>query len=322
MNSHPYLQELVEFSESIEDRRAFHKACRPVFEKMRGDAEFFDHIVEQNLQDENFLNQAWSLYNIPYLYVGESSDFVLKYHIFVPLESKAAEIGAACIHHHTNYYLSSAAVYGPGYESFLFNKNPKVNEKTMEVDLKITKYFNQQELPISVVDSWEPHVLFNPTSLSATLALFSPDKKRSTDKLRHNPILKRMKKPLLSVIHSLNLQQSLGVSEQKTFQYYPGENAFMAIDEDEYFEPTRNAVGPEVDDYSVKTIMGFIQKMGYKNVDFLKKRIADPQLPATYRKYIQEILEGKEIGETFAKSSINIPKGKFTKADVLRLASE
>ncbi len=317
-----YFNEIKALSAKIPDRRAFHLACEPVFKKMRDDQSFFDQVVEQNLRDQNFLEQQWSLYNIPYLYIGETNDFILKYHLFVPLESKEKGIAAACIHHHTNYYLSSTAVYGPGYESFLFDRFPEVDEKTLEVDLKITKKFTQQDWPISRVDSWEPHLVFNPDSLSATLVMWTPDKKRKTDSLRHNPILKKLKKPLLSVIHSLNLQRGLGVSEKKTYQYYPGKDTFLAIDEDEYFEPTRKAIGPEVDDYSVKTIVGFIQRMNFKNDSFIDELLENPSLPKTYQKYLLMLRNGEPIGDTFAKSEINIPQKRFTKSDVLSLVAE
>ena len=322
MNQHPYFKEIEALSDQISDRREFHKACEPVFEKMRDDSSFFEAVVEQNLKDENFLNQKWSLYNIPYLYIGETSDFILKYHIFAPLKSGEKGVGAGCIHHHTNYILSSTAAYGPGYESFLFERYPKVEEENLNVDLKVTKHFTQQEWPISRVDSWEPHLVCNPESLSATLVMWTTDKKRSTDKLRHNPILKSMKKPLLSVIRGLNLQKRLGVSEKKTYQYYPSESAFMAIDEDEYFEPTRKAMGPEVDDYSVKTIVGLIQRMGYDNIGFIRGIIQKDSTPNTYRKYLQMLIDQETIGETYAKEEINIPQKRFTKEDVLSLVGE
>lgn len=322
MNNHPYFKEIESLSNKISDRRAFHAVCEPVFKKMRDDASFFEAVVKQNLSDDIFVNQAWSLYNIPSLYIGETKDFILKYHLFVPLASGEEGVGAACIHHHTNYYLSSTAVFGPGYESFLFSRFPEVDPKSMEVDLRITKKFTQAEWPISQVDSWEPHLVFNPKSLSATLVMWTPDKKRVTDKLRHHPLLKSLKKPLLSVIHGLNMQKSLGVSEKKTYQYYPGEHAFLAIDEDAYFEPTRKAVGPEVDDYSVKTIVGFIQRMGFKDKNFIEGLLKKDKLPQTYQKYLSMLLSEESIGDTYAKDKINIPKGRFTKEEVLRLAGQ
>ncbi len=322
MKDHPHFKRIMELSQAISDRRAFHKACEPVFLEMKDDKEFFKAVVRMNLRDQNFLDEAWSLYNIPYLYIGETPDFILKYHLFVPLESGEKDIGAACIHHHTNYYLSSTAVFGPGYESFLFKRFPEVDQKTMRVDLEITKKFKQEDWIVSNVDSWEPHLVFNPASLSATMVMWTPDKKRVTDNLRHNPLLKSLKKPLLSVIHMLNLQKNLGVSEKKTYQYYPGKDHFVAIDEDQYFEPTRNAVGPEVDDYSVKTIVGFIQRMGFDDQNFIDECLANPSLPETYVKYLSMLKAGEPIGDTYAKAKINIHQGSFTKQDVLSLAPE
>ena len=125
-----------------------------------------------------------------FLYVYENDDFYIKVHLFVPLKSYQPGIVASAIHHHNNYLLSSYAAFGSGYESMLFEKDLTINPNTKETTLKIRKHFTQQEFPLSLVDSWEPHVVINPTSLSATLVLWSPDKKRATDSLRSNPLLK------------------------------------------------------------------------------------------------------------------------------------
>lgn len=315
LDNHPYIQELLALNATHQDRKAFHEASVPLLKKMGDDKDFINQVIQRNFEDEGYLNQQWSLYNIPFFFAYETPDFNLKVHLFVPLESKASEIAASCVHHHNNYMLSTYAMHGSGYESYLFEKDFVLNEQDLTVDMKVSKHFHQKDWPVSFVDAWEPHLVFNPTKLSATLILWSPDKKRATDNLKHNPILKALKKPLRSIANALGLSSALGIAAQKTYQFYPEGTQLKAILEDEYFEPTRNAVGPDIDVYSIQTVFRFIQEGNYLDKDYLEKR--KTSLPTYYQPFIEMYLNGEEIPETFAKAKINIPKGTFNKQEVI-----
>ena len=315
LENHPYIKELLKLNSDCADRKAFHDACVPLLKKMGDDKSFVNLIIQRNFEDEGYLNQKWSLYNIPFFFVYENQDFNLKVHLFVPLESKKSEIAASCIHHHNNYMLSTYAMHGSGYESYLFDKKLNIHEDDLSVDLKIAKHFHQKDWPVSFVDAWEPHLVFNPTLLSATLILWSPDKRRATDNLKHNPILKMIKKPLRSIATALGFAKSLGIASQKTYQFYPEGKRIKAILEDDYFEPTRQAMGPDIDTYSIQTVFRYIQEGTYLDKDYLSKKRSD--LPAYYQPFIDMYLKGEEIPETFAKAKINIPQGAFNKDEVL-----
>ncbi len=318
IENHAYIQELLRLNNIHEDRKSFHDASNDVLHKMGTDQSFLDLVIQRNFLDKGYTEQEWSLYNIPFLYVHETADYNLKIHIFPALESKKEGIAASCIHHHNNYMLSTFAFHGSGYESFLFNKDYQFDEQKEEGVFKITKHFHQQDWPISFVDSWEPHLVFNPVKLSATLILWTPDKKRGTDALRQNPILKAFKKPLRNIINMLGLNANFGISAKKTFQFYPSNNQIKGILEDTYFEPTRKAKGKEVDIYSIQSVFKFIQEGQYLSKDFLEKN--RQHLPEYYQEFITAYLKDETIAETFAKPTINIPNRQFTKEEVLAAA--
>jgi hypothetical protein len=315
LESHPYIQELLSLDQKHKDRKAFHFAVQPLLKKMGDDKDFISQVVERNFRDKGYLEQKWSLYNIPFFYIYETADFNLKIHLFVPLASKEAEKAASCIHHHNNYMLSSYAMHGSGYESFLFEKEYDFDEQEKTANFKITKHFFQKDWPVSFVDAWEPHLVFNPTRLSATLILWSPDKKRVTDSLRQNPLLKSIKKPLRKIINLFGLSGNVGIASKTTYQYYPENGKIKGILEDEYFEPTRNATGKDVDVYSIQTVFRYLQETKTLNIDFLKK--IRTTLPDYYQPFVEQYIAGDEIPETFAKAQINIPAGGFTKEEVL-----
>jgi hypothetical protein len=158
----------------------------------------------------------------------------------------------------------------------------------------------------------------NPTSLSATLVLWSPDKKRVTDSLRSNSLLKAMKAPLRKLIYALGLDKKVGIAAKKTYQYYIKDNKFYGILEDDYFEPTRTQAGEKVNDYSIQTVFAFMQHMKFNDINFLKKLQANPDVPKYYHKWIDKLISGDLIQDTFAKEQINVPGGRMLVDDIIK----
>jgi len=317
MKTNSFILKILKLNQEFLDRKDFHAQAAKVLTEMAQDANFWSDVFKQNLTDKKYLQRKWSMYEIPFFYVYENDDFYVKVHLFVPLKSRATNIATSAIHHHNNYLLSTYAAFGSGYETMLFEKNISVNQETKEVNLKIRERFTQAERKLHLVDSWEPHVVVNPTSLSATLVLWTPDKKRNTDALRSNPILKFFKMPLRKIIYALGLDKKVGIAAKETYQFYTNNNKFIAIQEDDFFAPSRAEVGPQVDDYSVQTIFAFMQRMGFKDIEFLKQVKQSPATPQYFHKWIDKIINGEEIEDTYAKESINIPGGIMTIENIL-----
>jgi hypothetical protein len=317
MKNNSYIKQILELNESLIDRKEFHTAVGKLLPKMGSDKLFWNEVFKMNLSDKGYLSRQWTMYEIPFFYVYECDDFFLKVHLFCPLQSYEKNVLASTIHHHNNYMLTTFAAYGSGYETFLFEKNPITNEETKETKLKITMHFTQKDMPVHLIDAWEPHCVVNPETLSATLNFWSPDKKRTTDKLRGNPLLKFFKTPLRKVIYLLGLDKTVGIAAKNTYQWYPYNGKFIGVLEDDYFAPTRAESGAIVDDYSIQTVFYFLQKMGFDDFDFLKKMLTNPDVPPYYHKWINMFIEGKEISVTYAKATINVPNKTITVKEVI-----
>lgn len=318
LSNHPYIQQILELSQLHEDRKILHRKAGPVLQQMGNDAVFLKSVLQRNFNDEGYLNQRWSQYNIPFLYIYENEDLVLKIHFFASHPTHETGIAAHCIHHHNNYILTTAAILGSGYETMLFDK--QIETLGSKTALRINKHFTQKEFPVHTVDSWEPHIVYLPETYSATLQLWTPDKKRATDALRHNPLLKALKTPLRKAIQLFGMEKQFGISQAKTVQWYPDGDAFTAIEEDAYFAPTRSAVGPEIDSYSMQTICRFIQEKGLIDIEFLKELAQRSNTPAYYKPWLEKLIVGEMIPETFAKTEINIPMKGYSREDVMRAA--
>jgi hypothetical protein len=318
---HTYIQKILELNSKIQDRTELHKQAGVVLQAMGSDKDFLKLVVRRNFDDPGYLSQTWSQYNIPFLYIFENEDLVMKIHFFASHPSHGTGIAAHCIHHHDNYLLTTAAILGSGYETMLFDKKIDMDEKTLRTHMRIRNHFTQREYPVHTIESWEPHIVYLPETFSATLQLWTPDKKRVTDSLRQNWVLKALKSPLRKLIQMCGMEKTFGIAVAKTFQWYPNGDHFMAIDENEYFAPTKAMVGPEIDDYSIQTVCKFIQEMKLVEPEYLMEFTNRPTVPAYYKRWIEMLLTNQAIPETYAKEEINIPSKKYLREDVLNAAN-
>jgi hypothetical protein len=314
--NHPYIKEVELLNTTHEDRVAFHKAVEPVLMKMGQDEEFLKEVAKRNFTDKGFLDFEWSYYNIPFFYVYEKEDFVLKVHLFPAGPEGSQDVAAHCIHHHNNYILTTYAFYGSGYESMLFDKDVKIDEQTLKADMKISKHFHQKDWNPSRIDSWTPHLVFLPESLSATMVMWTPDKKRKTDGLRNNPILKPFKKELRHLIYRLGISDKLGISREKTYQFYVNQGEVHGIEEDEYFAPTRAAKGPDVREYCLQMLFSFIQRAEMMDAALIDSVLADSDLPEHYKPWLLKLKSGERIADVFHRTEINIPNKTYYRKDV------
>ncbi len=60
-----------------------------------------------------------------------------------------------------------------------------------------------------------------------------------------------------------------------------------------------------------------MQRMGFKDVEFLKQVKKSSDTPLYYHKWLDKLINGEEILDTYAKSTINIPSGIMTVEDIL-----
>ncbi|NND77797.1 MAG: hypothetical protein HKN39_06405 [Flavobacteriales bacterium] len=318
---HPLTNKVQALSDQIDDRKEFHSAAEGVLLEMAASPEFLDGVVQYNLDRPEFLEHNWSLYEIPCLWIADTGDFQMKFHVFLPMEKFEAGIAGSCIHHHNNYLLTTLAVCGSGYETFIFEKDGQFDPDKGDIELRVRENFVQKEGTMTLVDSWEPHVVFSPKEMTTTLTLWSPDAKRSTDKLRHNPVLKAFKKPLRFMIHAFGMDKKMGIASAKTYQFYEHDGKFEAIEEGEYFAPTKAAKGPEIDDDYVRTIFAFLKAMNYQNTEYLGELAEKDSTPAVWKKWALKYVVRDLILPATSSAEINIP-GKILRKESILKAQE
>lgn len=313
------ISDLRQLSDEVQDRRKFHEAAKPLLEAM-SEPDFIAYVFEKNLNDPKYLKRAWSTYEIPFLYIDETNHYYTKYHIFPPVESRDTEKAANIVHHHNNYLLTSFTVQGPGYHTMHFAKEIQELEGN-EVKLKLEKDFFHGNREFSLVDSYEPHIVFNMNKLTTTLVLWSPDQKHLTDGLRNHPLIKPFKKPIIATINALKLNRIVGVSDAKVYQWYVQDGKSYKILEEDYFGMYKAVLGPEIDEFFTQAVSLFVQQSRYNNQEFLQSKIDSDDTPDHWKKWLGYLIEGKTIPEVYGKEEINIPSKKITQSEVRKACS-
>ena len=202
----------------------------------------------------------------------------LKYHVFSPCCSEKKENAAYLIHHHGNYILSSFVFFGSGYKSIHFDKEILKNQDGT-FNLKVDKIISHINGNINIVPSWVPHLVSNVESTTATIVLWSEDKKSKTFNNATNEI--RM-------------------------NYFYENGRYYGVNEQEFlFEISKISDFEIESEKHIQAICNLMQQIGYSNNIFLKKIINNSNTPKSWVKYLKLLFLEKNIGPPIFNMKIN-----------------
>lgn len=268
------ISKIIQLFNKSEDSLGFHKDSRFILKEM-GTLDFVSEVFEANLLNTLFLKRKWTSFDIPHLTIYADDHIDLKYHIFLPPESGNTEKASYLIHHHMQYILSSYVFFGEGYHTIQFNKEiTKNSDRTF--NMNISKDFFHAKSEINTLDSWCPHVIFNVSTTTATLVLWS----------KENASL---------------------INENKRGNYFPNNGNFNRINEDEFVHEVKKCYD-ESSEVHVQAICYFMQEIGYKNYSFIKKILQSKDLPEIWEKWLSFLVSEELINQPYLNEEINVLK--------------
>ncbi len=276
LKNNTLISKIIQLFNKSEDSLGFHKDSRFILNEM-GTLDFVSEVFEANLLNTFFLKRKWTSFDIPHLTIYADDHIDLKYHIFLPPESGNTEKASYLIHHHMQYILSSYVFFGKGYHTIQFNKEiTKNSDRTF--NMNISKDFFHAKSEINTLDSWCPHVIFNVSTTTATLVLWS----KGNDSL---------------------------IDENKRGNYYPNNGNFNKINEDEFvLEVKKENCYDESSEVHVQAICYFMQEIGYKNYSFIKKILQSKDLPEYWEKWLSFLVSEELINQPYLNEEINVLK--------------
>ena len=230
-------------------------------------------MFEQNLKHHSFLNKQWTTYEIPQLTVYEDDEITIRYHFFLPVKNLNNDNAAYLIHHHGDNILSSHIFYGPGYQTIEFQKViSQLSDKSYK--LKISKDFFHANGATNLLEDYVPHLLFNVSKPTASIALWSNSNLNINEKLRLNYTLDKGK-----------------------FYGFTDSQFITEIEKDLRFEDNSEK--------HIQAICYFMQKLGYKNNFFINGLLQVGKLNVFWDKWLTKLKNDDQIKLPYFENSIN-----------------
>lgn len=308
-------QELTRIFSKAESKHQAHHLSRVVLEQVTREPKFLTAALEAHLKRPGSLNELH--YPSIALHVALTPNFTLVANCWIPHPSRTTDLSTKAIHHHGTMLLSSATIFGPGYEHWMF-KLPEELDSTRE--LYTTELIEAAAHPlhhVAFVDAYTAHLPLFPSDLTITLALWSSRNPTTwKDYIKRLSLLKGNEGVLRKWLVRAGLRKRFELKIPEYFDFYPVADGFRGMKERQEFER-----GPN-EDY-LYSLFHILQRTGNEHLADLIRRqrqpsVARPQLVATL---LDEVRTGHPIEGRLSACHLDVPHTAFTKADIQRSLS-
>jgi len=266
------INKLLSIKKDVGTNINFHKKAHKILPELDS-IKFISKVFEQNLKHHSFLNKQWTSCEIPQLTVYEDDEITIRYHFFLPVNNLNNDNAAYLIHHHGDNILSSHIFHGPGYQTIEFQKEI-LNFSDKSYMLKISKDFFHANGDTYLLKDYTPHLVFNVSKPTASIALWSNLNLNTNEKLRLNYTLEKGK-----------------------FYGFTDSQFITEVEKDLRFEYNSEK--------HIQAICYFMQKLGYKNNFFINGLLQVGKLNVFWDKWLTKLKNDDQIKLPYFENSIN-----------------
>ena len=223
-----YTAELLDIFRHAPEKHRAHQQSRQVLLDMAADPRCLRAAIAKELRRPGALNQRhYPSVSFP---IDSNPHFTLVANCFLPLPSGELDVTANSIHHHGHLLLTTATTFGPGYEHWRFT-NPRPIDRDRDI---FSMALIDREVHVSnhvaFVDSFMPHAVMYPPSLTVTLALWSSRYKVAWwDRLKRFPAVEAHRERLLKIVKRLRVTDRLHLNVDGYFDFYPVPEGFKGM---------------------------------------------------------------------------------------------
>jgi hypothetical protein len=309
--AHTYIQKIANVFKTTPDRYAAHKAIQPIMSEMVQNKEVLQDIIRKNLSDDSFIHKIRHYPTLSmHIYKDENTD--INAHIFMPLPDGNTDITFQSIHHHGNLLLTTAATFGVGYESILFKKGFTLDKNTHIAQMEIEKIYQFHQGSVEFVDVFQPHVVFFPKDISITYVVWSNKQAESNAQksLKQNSLLRKFKKPVKKILHTLGLSQKMGLNVVENYDFYPEGKVIKSLKDRIEFEHGDNQ-------NFLTNFFHVLQKTGFEDIAFLQKLLQKYPQHIVLKNLIQDFISQKPIPAPFYESHRNVKYVNLHRKDIM-----
>lgn len=309
-----YITSLTQLFKNNQPRIA-HARSKALLLEMAKDKTILLEIIDRNIKCESFFLQE-RINPVIAMTIIDNTFMTLIAHFWLPLPNRATNITHQSIHHHGTLLLTSAAPYGPGYESIIFKPEFTIDPQTESVSIEIEKEYENPLYNIEYIETNTPHVVFYPKELSVTYALWTYEKRSILNTLRKNKFLQKNKNWIL---RSLNYIKGAGatINVIEYFDFYPCNGQITAMKDRVNYPVASN-------ENFIHNIFYILQQVGYADFEGLKKIFTNypDKIKEQALQLIEQIESGIQLQDKFAPEHLNIEKINFSREELKEVASK
>lgn len=302
------LAELTRIFRAAPDKRSAHERSRPLLEALSAEPGFLRETLARHLKKPGALDSQ--NYPVVSIEIDTNPYFVLIANAWIPLPDHRTDLSTKAIHHHGSMLLSTANMFGPGYEHWVFTRPEKLDDARYR--MKVISTAQHALHTVAFVDAWVPHLPVYPAELTITLALWSSEHAISwKDRVKRLPFLKGNEKRLRHVASRLGLARALELKVVENFDYYPTGRGFRNIEDRLEF-----ALGPNED--HLHSLFHVIQKTGNDGLaPLIEQRLSEGLASAdTVRSLLSDLKSGRSIEGRLSDGHYTVPYANFSTRDI------
>jgi len=298
---------------SAASKHEAHRAAAPIMEQLTREPAFMTAVIAKYLTSQNSLERQ--NYPVVGMEIASNPWFGLVANCWIPLPGRETHISTKAIHHHGNMLLTTATLFGSGYEHWMFSLPKEVNAESGEHTMELLEAAPHPRHHVSFVDAWIAHTPFYPKELSITLALWS-NRFDTTwrDHLKRLPGVSANANMLRDLAVRAGLTKTLDLKIVSSYDFHPDGDRFLVMRERKEFQ-----LGPNED--HLKSVFHVIQRTGNQHLGRSVRRQIENGRAPTQRKFLESLLDDLErdrpIDGQLSEMHFGIPYANFTRDDVL-----
>jgi hypothetical protein len=302
MEQHPAIRAIVAAFQNTQDRYEAHRKLQPLIQELCDDRGFLFDGVRHYFSRPGALVRARRL-SLP---LFESGDISVALNLFAPFRDGAVDTAADNIHHHGWRVLTTGVICGQ-YHFVEFRRRSHESRIGDTVNLQIDKVSNHVRGSPRTIPSHTPHVVFRPTTLCCTLAVWSADRLLLSQAVKkHTASFPLLRRAAVRTAHFARLGGILGLNPIRSVYFRPERGRIVEA---------RNYTTPE--DGEPEDVLGCIfhlmQLLEFNDVAYLKKLASDS--PPAAAALIKRMLAGEQIRDIGVMGD---PRQRFSKTQILQ----
>lgn len=305
------VSELTGVFRSARSMHEAHAAAATVMEQLSRQPAFLAAVLERYLSLPASLDRKnYPVVGVP---IALNPWFSLVANCWIPLPGRETHIATKAIHHHGNLLLTTATLFGPGYEHWMFSRPEPVRGAPAGLHaMDLLEVAPHPQHHVSFVDAWVAHTPFYPKELSITLALWSSRFPTTwLDHVKRQPWISRHQSVPRRVATRLGLARALDLKVVESFDFFPTATGFEVMRERKEFE-----LGPTED--HLQSVFHVVQQTGNEHLARTMRKHVNVVRSGrtTLERLLGDLERGTPIEGRLSPGHYDVPYANFTRDDV------